>query len=70
MASVLQQLITPLIEKAINVPGTGKGLITARFIQIAQLTIIVLELNVWRIANNDVKAILDIEHPFGREKFR
>ena len=68
MSIRLQELITTLVEQTIDIACTCKCLIIAIGIQLCQFATIILKLNIWRIANNNVKTIADPEHPFRVEE--
>lgn len=68
MSIGLQKLMATLVEQAIDIACACKCLIIAIGIQLCQFSTVVLKLNVWRIADHDVKAIVNPEHPFRIEE--
>ena len=70
MSAIFQQLPTAFIEQAVYISSTGIGLVSTISIQPGQFATVVLELDVWRVANYYIeRAIVKAEHPPWIEEF-
>ncbi len=70
MAIGLEELKSSLVEETVDVARACKGLVVAIGILLCEETSVVLELDVGRIADDDIEAVCHAKHPIGVEERR
>lgn len=62
-----EELAGACVEELVEVASAGKGFQAGVLIEFAQFAVVFLELDIRRIAEDDVKAMSEAEHVFGIE---